>query len=125
MGPVKDLPPGLPPAHSRKWHNRRWWDQLGYLRVRSLGNPHWSRDMPWLITWLRRERSTALPTDQGLYDEAIAAAQNYARTPRRSPEAERAWDRLLEPVDELLTRRQTRHLAATREARTEQDAPGS
>ncbi|MGW6571164.1 hypothetical protein ACWGAN_03190 [Streptomyces sp. NPDC054945] len=117
---MKDLPFGLPPAHSRKWHNRRWWDQLGYLRVRSLANPKWSRDMPWLIRWLRRERSIALPADQDLYDEAIAAAQNYARTPQRSPEAERAWDRLLEPVDELLTRRGTRHLAATRKARTEQ-----
>ncbi|MFJ3960025.1 hypothetical protein [Streptomyces sp. NPDC090036] len=121
---MKDLPPGLPPAHSRKWHNRRW-DQLGYLRVRSWGNPQWPRDMPWLITWLRRERSTALPADQGLYDEAITAAQHYARLPRRAPEAEHAWDRLLEPVDALLTRRQARHLAATHEARTGQSDAGS
>ncbi|MGY4389643.1 hypothetical protein ACVWXB_002942 [Streptomyces sp. TE12347] len=125
MGPVKDLPPGLPPAHSRKWHNRRWWDQLGYLRVRSLGNPQWPRDMPWLITWLRRERSTALPADQGLYDEAITAARHYARLPRRAPEAEHAWDRLLDPVDELLTRRHTRHLTATHEARTGRSDAGS
>ncbi|MGZ9933326.1 hypothetical protein ACXNSR_26015 [Streptomyces sp. NC-S4] len=122
---MKDLPPGLPPAHSRKWHNRRWWDQLGYLRVRSLGNPQWPRDMPWLITRLRRERSTALPADRDLYDEAIAAAQAYARIRGRTPEAERAWDRLLEPVDELLTRRQTRHLTATREARTGESDAGA
>ncbi|MGW8502702.1 hypothetical protein [Streptomyces sp. CLCI03] len=122
---MKDLPPGLPPAHSRKWHNRRWWDQLGYLRVRSLGNPRWPRDMPWLITWLRRERPTALPTDQLLYDEAIAAARHYARLPRHAPEAESAWDRLLEPVDELLTRRQARHLTAAHEARTGQSDAGT
>ncbi|MFG2971658.1 hypothetical protein ACGFYY_01475 [Streptomyces sp. NPDC048331] len=122
---MKDLPPGLPPADSRKWHNRRWWDRLGYLRVRSLANPHWSRDMPWLITWLRRERSIALPADHDLYDKAIAAARTYARTPRRSPEAEHAWDRVLDPVDELLTRHRTRHLAATHEARTGRSDTGS
>ncbi|WP_406737821.1 hypothetical protein OG365_11470 [Streptomyces sp. NBC_00853] len=118
---MKDLPPGLPPADSRKWHGRRWWDPLGYLRVRSLANPHWSRDMPWLIARLRRERSAALPADRDLYDEAIAAAQGYARTRRQTPEAERAWDRLLAPIDELLTRRQTRHLDAVHEARAGQD----
>jgi hypothetical protein len=52
---MKPLPSGLPPANSRKWHNRRSWDWLGYLRVRSLANPHWPRDIPWLIDRLRRE----------------------------------------------------------------------
>ncbi|WKD32639.1 hypothetical protein [Streptomyces xanthophaeus] len=123
---MKDLPPGLPPAHSRTWHSRRWWDQLGYLRVRSLANPEWPRDMRWLIAWLRRERSAALPEDHDLYDKAIAAAQGCARACRRTPpEADRAWDRLLEPVDALLTRRQTRHLDAVREARAGQDDPRS
>lgn len=107
---MKDLPHGLPPANSRKWHSRRWWDQLGYLRARSLANPNWSRDIPWLIKWFRRERSTALPEDLALYDQAITAAQDYARSPVDSAEAERAWDRVLEPIDELLTRRQARHL---------------
>lgn len=125
MGPVKDLPPGLPPADSRKWHSRRWWDGLGYLRVRTLANPSWSRDMPWLIAWLRRERSTALPTDHALYDRAITAAQSYARTPNQSPEAERAWDRFLEPIDELLTRRQTRHLHEVHKAQAEQGSASS
>ncbi|MFI8385179.1 hypothetical protein [Streptomyces sp. NPDC085540] len=120
---MKGLPPGLPPAHSRTWHDRRRWDQLGYLRVRSLANPHWSRDVPWSITWLRRERSTALPADRDLDDGATAAAQSYARTPQQSPEAERTSDRLLEPVDELLTRRQTRHLDAVRGERAEPDEP--
>lgn len=125
MDPVKDLPPGLPPADSRKWHSRRWWDQLGYLRVRSLANPSWARDIPWLIAWLRRERSTALPTDHALYDIAITAAQTYARTRDRSPEADRAWDRVLEPIDELLTRRQARHLDELHKAQAEQRNPGS
>ncbi|MFD6422333.1 hypothetical protein [Streptomyces sp. NPDC060198] len=123
MGPVKDLPPGLPPADSRKWHSRGRWDRLGHLRVRSLANPGWPRDMPWLVTWLRRERSSALPTDHELYDKAIAAAQNYARTSHPSQAAERAWDRFLEPVDELLTRRQARHLDAVRRAREGQERP--
>ncbi|MFI6846575.1 hypothetical protein OG535_36845 [Kitasatospora sp. NBC_00085] len=114
---MKDLPHGLPPANSRKWHSRRWWDQLGYLRVRSLANPNWPRDMPWLITWFRRERSAAPPDDQALYDRAITAARECARTPVGSADAERAWDRVLEPVDELLARRQARHLDEVRRVR--------
>ncbi|MFD7911339.1 hypothetical protein ACFV30_11480 [Streptomyces sp. NPDC059752] len=45
--------------------------------------------MPWLIARLRRERSAARPADRHLHDEAIAAAQGYARTRRQTPEAER------------------------------------
>lgn len=122
---MKDPPHGLPPADSRKWHSRRWWDQLGYLRVRSLANPSWARDMPWLVAWLRRERSTAPAMDHALYDRAIRAAQNYARNSGRAPEAERAWDRVLEPIDELLTRRQARHLDEVNRAQIERRAPGS
>lgn len=118
---MKDLPRGLPPANSRKWHSRRWWDQLGYLRARSLANPSWSRDIPWLITWFRRERAAEPAEDQPLYDAAIAAAQDYARTPFGATEVERAWDRILEPVDELLVRRQARHLDAVRRARPERE----
>ncbi|MFJ4845249.1 MULTISPECIES: hypothetical protein [unclassified Streptomyces] len=114
---MKDLPPGLPPADSRTWHSRRWWDLLGYLRVRSLANPNWSRDMPQLIAWLRRERSTAVPADHDLYNRAITAAQDYARTRIRPEETEAAWDRVLEPIDELLTRRQARHIGAVRTSR--------
>lgn len=117
---MKDLPPGLPPANSRKWHSRRWWDTLGYLRVRSLANPNWPRDIPWLIKWFQRERTSAPPEDQVRYDQAIAAARAYARAPAGSAEADRAWDQLLLPVDELLAQRQLRHLAAVREAQAEQ-----
>ncbi|WP_327290484.1 hypothetical protein [Streptomyces sp. NBC_01198] len=116
---MKALPRGLPPANSRKWHSRRWWDQLGYLRVRSLANPNWPRDMPWLIRWFRRERSAALPDEQVLYDRAITAAQAYARTPIGSADAERAWDRVLMPVDELLARRQAMHLDRVRRVQAE------
>jgi hypothetical protein len=45
-GLVKPPPPELPPARSPKWHSRRSWDGRGYLRVRSLANPRWNRDMP-------------------------------------------------------------------------------
>jgi hypothetical protein len=118
MALMKDLPRGLPSAASRKWHSRRWWDQLGYLRARSLANPSWPRDMPWLIEWLRRERSASLPEEHTFYDRAITAARHYARTrpPDQEAEAERAWDRVLEPIDELLERRQARHLDRVRRA---------
>jgi hypothetical protein len=118
---MKELPHGLPPADSRKWHSRRWWDPLGYLRVRSLANPDRPRDIPSLVKWFRRERATALPEDLVLYDRAIAAARACAGKPVGSAAAERAWDRVLEPVDELLTRRQARHLENVRRARGGQD----
>lgn len=120
MDLVKDLPPGLPSADSRKWHSRRWWDQLGYLRVRSLANPNWARDMPWLINWLRRERSSSLLEDHTLYDRAITAAQRYAQTHGQETDTEGAWDRVLVPIDELLERRQARHLDSVRRAGIEQ-----
>lgn len=56
-GRVKELPPGIPPANSRKWHRRRWGDSLGYIRVRSLSNPAWHRDIGWLTTVVVREKA--------------------------------------------------------------------
>ncbi|MGX1880539.1 hypothetical protein [Streptomyces sp. NPDC055287] len=67
---MKDLPPGLPPAESPKWHNRRWRDPLGYLRVRSLANPNWSRDMPWAA---RADRQV------GAFSYVIAPARHDER----------------------------------------------
>jgi hypothetical protein len=61
-------------AASRKWHSRRWRDQLVSLRVRS------------------------------------------CRTTGRTAEAGRAWDRVLESIDELLERCQARHLEQVRHA---------
>ncbi|MFD6417145.1 hypothetical protein [Streptomyces sp. NPDC060194] len=107
---MRPIPPGLPPADSRKWHGRRMWDELGYLRVRSLANPQWRRDVPWLIHWFRREREIAPPQDRALYDAAVAAARAYEHAPDDA-----AWDRVLAPVDAILARRQVRHLAAVRD----------
>ena len=114
---VKPLPPGLPPANSRKWATRRSWDQLGYLRVRSLANPNWPSDerIPWLITWLRREAETADAADRPLYGEAVTAAQRYRSAARRCVAAAEAWSDVLAPIDELLTRRQARHLDRVRQ----------
>ncbi|GAX51757.1 hypothetical protein SO3561_03264 [Streptomyces olivochromogenes] len=93
--------------------------------MRSLANPNWPRDIPWLIQWLRRERSAALPEEQVLYDRAITAAQDYARIPIDSADAEPAWDRVLVPVDELLTRRQAMHLDRVRRAQAKHGDAGT
>jgi hypothetical protein len=90
-----------------------------------LANPSRPRDIPWLIQWFRRERSAAPAEEQVLYDRAIAAAQAYARTPVESADAERAWDRVLVPIDELLTRRQASHLDSVRRAQAEQGDAGT
>lgn len=119
---MKAPPPGLPPANSRKWASRRWWDQLGYLRVRSLANPNWPRDreLPWLISWLRRESDSAQPADRPLYDQAIKAARHYLSRAKHGISDDDAWDAVLTPIDELLAHRQARHIRAVREAQAEQ-----
>jgi len=93
----------LPAANSRKWHNRRFWDSLGYLRVRSLANPTWHRDIGWLIGILQREDSDPR------IDEAIRAADRYLRL-RPEDDHEMAWDAILEPIDQFLEIRQARHI---------------
>ena len=113
---VKPAPDGLPPANSRKWHNRRTWDSLGYLRVRSLGNPAWDRDTRWLAYWLQRERDRALEIDRGLYDQALAAVRRYPLTTTGRRDPDQAWDEVLAPIDGLLDRRQARHLEAVHRA---------
>ena len=114
---MKQLPPGLPPASSSAWHNRRGWDGLGYLRVRSLANPHWPRDMPWLIAWLRRESPPAGDPLLASYDAAITAARRYQRLATRKGEnLDAAWDEVLVPIDDILARRQREHLNLVAEA---------
>jgi hypothetical protein len=123
MRRVKPLPPGLPPAHSRKWHSRRTWDSLGYLRVRSLANPAWDRDTHFLAGWLRRKRDDAAPVDHSLYDLALAALRRYPITASGTHDPDKAWDEVLTPIDELLVRQQARHLAYVRQAQREQNNP--
>jgi hypothetical protein len=79
------------------------WDSLGYLRVRSLANPNWRRDVHWLVGQLRREEHSSY------IDDAIRAAQRYGELgPNEDREA--AWDEVLEPIDHFLELRQARHI---------------
>jgi hypothetical protein len=115
MNRVRPLPAELPSANSRKWHSRRWWDPLGYIRVRSLANPRWERDTGWLIgSFLIPGRSAAPEEDRDLFDAAIAAARRYPRTASGATDMERSWDEVLAAVDVLIERAQARHLADVR-----------
>ena len=108
MADMRPPPSSLPGPNSPKWHSRRYWDSLGYLRVRSLGNPNWQRDIDWLIGVLRHEeRSPHL-------NAAIRAARRYRHA---APEdQDRAWDAVLEQIDRFLEPRQAQHLQAVADA---------
>ena len=82
---MKPLPPGLPAASSPAWHNRRARDGLGHLRSRSLANPAWQRDTPWLIACSRRTRP---PADDPLrtHFEAAITATSAGAASRVHPE---------------------------------------
>ena len=114
MTGVKPLPPGLPSASSPKWHSRRLWDPLGYLRVRSLANPQWQRDLPWLTAWLRRESCGAGDALHPLYEAAAQAATRYPRTRVGARDPETSWDELLTCIDDILIRHQEAHLDQVR-----------
>ena len=105
---MRPPPSCLPGPDSSKWHNRRRWDYLGYLRVRSLGNPNWQRDVDRLVRVLRAQESSPL------IDDAIRATRRYREA--SVEEQDRAWDEVLESIDRFLEDRQTRHLAAVVDA---------
>ena len=113
---MKPPPKQLPAANSKKWHARRLWDSLGYIRVRSLSNPHWRRDSGWLVQIMTAEREYAPPAERDLYDRARAAARSYPRTSSGLESPDEAWDEVLTAIDELLVLRQERHLAEVRAA---------
>lgn len=113
---MKPPPKQLPAANSKKWHGRSLWDPLGYIRVRSLSNPHWRRDSAWLVQVMTAQRSYAPPTERTFYDRAIAAARLYPRTSSGAVSAEEAWDEVLTAIDVLLVHRQEGHLARVRAA---------
>lgn len=112
---MKPPPNQLPAANSKKWHARKLWDSLGYIRVRSLSNPNWRRDSRWLVQIMVAQRQDAAPAERGLYDRAIAAARLYP-TSSGQESSDEAWDEVLTAIDELLVVRQERHLAAVRAA---------
>lgn len=113
---MRPPPASLPSRDSAKWHSRRWWDNLGYLRVRSLSNPNWKRDLPWLIDWLRRETPSGDDRMRPLYDEAVAACHRYPKTRSGARDEDESWDELLSCVDAILVARQKMHLDRVRAA---------
>ena len=108
---MKPLPPGLPAASSSSWHSRRARDPLGYLRSRSLANPSWRRDMPWLIAYLRRQRPPAGEPLRPCYEAAITAAQRYQRLAAGgADDLDAAWDAVLAPIDDIVVAHHREHL---------------
>lgn len=69
------------------------------------------------------KRDEARESDRGLYDVAIAALRRYPRTASGVHDPVAAWDEVLEPIDEILTLRQARHLADVRRTQREQNNP--
>lgn len=111
-------PPQIPAANSAKWHNRRWWDSLGYLRVRTLANPGWQRDVGWLTQVLVREAASqkVKPGEGPYYQVVITVLRRYPRTAAGERDPEAAWDEVLAAIDELLVYRDNQHRAQVRKA---------
>jgi hypothetical protein len=99
------------------------WDPLGYLRVRSLGNPAWVRDIKWLARQLQLDREHAGAAERGWYDQALAALHRYPRAASGAHDPDQAWDEVLAAIDEILVLRQARHIAHVRQAQREQNNP--
>jgi hypothetical protein len=87
-----------------------------------LADPNWSRDVGWLARFLSLERADASSVDIGLYDQAIAALRRYPRCHTGTIKPDEAWDEVLQPIDEILIRRQRRHIARVRRAQGDPDA---
>lgn len=124
-------PAQIPGANSAKWHNRRWWDSLGYLRVRTLANPSWQRDVGWLTQSLVREAASESVQlgERPYYDVVISALRRYPTTVAGGRDPEAAWDEVLATIDELLVYRDNQHRAQVRKAQEEahqdsEDTPG-
>lgn len=127
---VRPPPDCLPSATSRRWHSRRIWDPLGYLRVRSLSNPSWQRDTDWLGRYLRRDmealdnNTTVRPVvanERAFYQAIIKRVRAYPRASSGADDADAAWDGILETIDALLTARQAAHVEALRAVTVETD----
>jgi hypothetical protein len=89
--------------------DRRSWDQLGYLRARSLANPTWKRDIPWLLRVLVLERGSAPEWEAAPYELAIAAVRRYPQNATGATDKDAAWDQVLTAIDAILIVRQQRH----------------
>ena len=123
-GRVRPVPQSLPGAQSAKWHNRRRWDPLGYLRVRTLANPAWIPDARWLQDVVARHRPAEPGQLRDLLDRVDHELSRYRalrRTGIESPEdfgrrRDDQWDTVLARLDEYLETLQAQHLRAVEEA---------
>jgi hypothetical protein len=124
---MRPVPTFLPSANSAKWHSRRWWDSMGYLRVRTLANPRWVRDPVWLIRVMDRTRPQLPGVERDLYDAATAKLRVYRDADARhgvESEAdflrrrEAVWDDFLTTLDAYLEHVQAEHLRRVDEAGT-------
>ena len=121
---MRPVPSFLPKADSKKWHNRQLWDPLGYLRVRTLANPAWKRDVRWLTGVLDTTRPATPGQERDLYDLAVARLRIYGAATRRRSESESEfqvrsdalWDDFLAGVDDYLLLQLERHLRGVDEA---------
>lgn len=121
---MKSPPESLPRANSPKWHGRRLWDALGYIRVRTLANPEWTRDPDWLLRVLQAGRPRPPSEQRDRIDAAIKATKQYRTLRQRHDETdaeyderkERQFDAILRPLDDFLEARQREHIRRVREA---------
>lgn len=106
-----EAPSFLPGANSAKWHNRRWWDTLGYVRVRTLTNPKWQRDVPWLRRILEsHSEHERVPEVRAALRRAAVVAARYPRTGAGHTDEDVAWQELLAAIDGALRERHDHHL---------------
>lgn len=77
------IPAWLPPSNSTKWPNRSVWDPLGYIRVRTLTNPSWHRDIDRLILLFDRHRPEQPGVERDALDHARTAARTYRTLQRQ------------------------------------------
>lgn len=82
----------LPGGNDRRWHQRRWRDNLGYYyRARSMENPNWYDPGHLVDPYLRWERGKATGAERDLIDEAIEAAKAYGALSKRGLETDEAY----------------------------------
>ncbi len=113
---MRSIPNWLPPAQSKKWHNRRLWDPLGYIRVRTLANPSWQRDIDWLILLFDRHRPQQPGAERDTLDNARNAARTYRALQRQGRDEEPHWDAMIDALDSYLQMVQEQHLQDVEEA---------
>lgn len=81
----------LPGGNDRRWHQRRWRDNLGYYRARSMENPNWHDPGHLVDAYLRWDRAKASGAERDLIDDAIKAAKTYGSLSKRGLETDEEY----------------------------------